>query len=89
MVHLGQAPLPHSWRGQPREVWRTFKAAFWALVMPVLIVSGIRLGVFNVTECSAAAVIYAFVIGKYVYKELSWATSGARCSVRHAPPRWC
>ncbi len=54
------------------EIWARFKAAFWALVMPVLIVSGIRMGVFNVTECSAAAVIYAFVIGKYVYRELSW-----------------
>jgi len=54
------------------EVWRTFRSAFWALVMPVLIVGGIRGGVFNVTECSAAAVIYAFVVGRYVYRELTW-----------------
>ena len=54
------------------EIWRTFVRAFWALVMPVLIVGGIRLGVFNVTECSAAAVVYAFVVGKFVYRELKW-----------------
>ena len=54
------------------EVWRTFRSAFWALAMPVLIVGGIRMGVFNVTECSAAAVVYAFVIGRYVYRELTW-----------------
>ncbi len=54
------------------EVWRTFRSAFWALAMPVLIVSGIRLGVFNVTECSAAAVVYALVVGRWVYRELSW-----------------
>ena len=54
------------------EIWRTFVKAFWALVMPVLIVGGIRLGVFNVTECSAAAVVYAFVVGKFVYRELKW-----------------
>ena len=30
--------------------------AFWALLMPVLIIVGIRTGVFNVTECSAVAV---------------------------------
>lgn len=54
------------------EIWRTFVKAFWALVMPVLIVGGIRLGVFNVTECSAAAVVYAFVVGRFVYRELKW-----------------
>lgn len=54
------------------EVWRTFRRAFWALAMPVLVVGGIRLGVFNVTECSAAAVVYAFVIGRFVYRELGW-----------------
>jgi C4-dicarboxylate transporter DctM subunit len=52
-------------------VWQTFRKAFWALVMPVLIVGGIRGGVFNVTECSAAAVVYAFVVGRFVYRELT------------------
>ena len=53
------------------EVGRAFRAAFWALLMPVLILTGIRTGVFNVTECSAIAVLYALVVGRFVYRELT------------------
>ncbi len=52
------------------EVWATFKRSFWALMMPVFILAGIRTGVFNVTECSAMAVLYAIVVGGLVYREL-------------------
>jgi tripartite ATP-independent transporter DctM subunit len=58
------------------EVGRAFRAAFWALMMPVLILVGIRSGVFNVTECSAIAVLYALVIGRFVYRELTLAHLG-------------
>jgi len=65
------------------EVWRTFRAAFWALMMPVLIVSGIRSGVFNVTECSAVAVLYALFVGGVIYRELDLGTI-RECLVRTA-----
>jgi tripartite ATP-independent transporter DctM subunit len=58
------------------EVGRVFRHAFWALMMPVLILLGIRTGVFNVTECSAVAVLYALVIGRFVYGELTFAHVG-------------
>ena len=48
-----------------------FRAAFWALLMPVLIVVGIRSGIFNVTECSAVAVLYALFVGVVIYRELT------------------
>ena len=52
------------------QVWSTFKRSFWALMMPVFILAGIRTGIFNVTECSAMAVLYAIVVGGFVYREL-------------------
>ncbi|MFZ9510585.1 MAG: TRAP transporter large permease [Burkholderiaceae bacterium] len=52
------------------QIWATFKRSFWALMMPVFILAGIRTGVFNVTECSAMAVLYAIVVGGFVYREL-------------------
>lgn len=52
------------------EVWITFRKAMWALSMPVLLVVGIRSGVFNITESSAAAVVYALFVGLFVHKEL-------------------
>ena len=46
----------------------TFKDAILALVMPILIVGGILSGAFTPTEASAVAVVYAFVVGCFIYK---------------------
>ncbi len=54
-----------------KEIWIRFKAAGLALAMPVLIVVGLRFGIFNVTECSAFAVAYAFFVGGFVYRTLT------------------
>jgi len=56
---------------QPGEVGATFRRALWALAMPVLLIAGIRTGIFNVTESSAAAVAYALFVGLFVHKELT------------------
>jgi TRAP-type transport system large permease protein len=53
-----------------REVWDAFKKSFFALFMPIFILGGILSGVFTVTECSAMAVVYALVVGLFVYKGL-------------------
>lgn len=48
----------------------SFRQAFWALLMPVIILGGIYGGVFTPTEAAAVAVVYALVLGLTVYKEL-------------------
>lgn len=53
-------------------ILRAFWRAIWALAMPVLLIGGIRLGVFNVTEASAVAVVYALFVGLVVHRELDW-----------------
>lgn len=53
-------------------IWTTFKGAFWAIFMTFLILYGILGGVFTPTEASIIAVLYAIVVGKYVYKELTF-----------------
>ncbi len=47
---------PTAERVDAAGLWRAFVRAIWALAMPVLLIAGIRLGVFNVTESSAVAV---------------------------------
>lgn len=47
----------------------TRKAAL-ALLMPVIILGGIYGGVFTPTEASVVAVVYAIVVGMFVYREL-------------------
>lgn len=53
-----------------RELWQSFKDAFWALLMPFIILGGIYGGVFTPTEAAGVAVFYAILIGAFVYKEI-------------------
>ncbi|MGE0312896.1 MAG: TRAP transporter large permease [Lautropia sp.] len=55
------------------ETARTARRAAWALAMPILLIGGIRSGVFNVTESSAAAVVYALFVGFVIHRELTLA----------------
>ncbi len=55
-----------------KERFQTFYKAFWAIMLTVLILFGILGGVFTPTEASVAAVVYAIIVGKFVYKELQF-----------------
>lgn len=55
-----------------KQRWLAFQEAFWALLMPLIILGGIYSGVFTPTEAAAVAVVYAFIVGKYIYKELTF-----------------
>jgi len=52
------------------HVWRSFKAAFWALTMPVIILGGIFSGLVTATEGAGLAVVAALVIGLFIYRDL-------------------
>jgi tripartite ATP-independent transporter DctM subunit len=43
-----------------------------ALLLPVIILGGMRGGMFTPTEASVVAVVYALLVGKYVYRTLQW-----------------
>jgi tripartite ATP-independent transporter DctM subunit len=51
---------------------RLFVRAVPALVLPFIILGGIHFGVFTPTEASAAAVLYALLVGRFVYGTLRW-----------------
>lgn len=66
-------------QGVPAEPWlgaRAIRAALgdalWALGLPVIVVGGIRFGVFTVVESSVIAVAYALAVAALIYRELSW-----------------
>lgn len=54
------------------EIFRSFLGAFWALLMPVIILYGIVGGTFTPTEASVIAVIYALFVGLVIHRELPW-----------------
>jgi len=53
-----------------RERGKAFLDGFFALLMPVLILGGIKWGIVTPTEAAVLAAVYALVIGMFVYREL-------------------
>jgi TRAP-type transport system large permease protein len=54
-----------------REVWRTVREGAWALLLPLIIIFGLRFGVFTPTESAVVAAMYAFVVATLIYRELT------------------
>jgi C4-dicarboxylate transporter DctM subunit len=55
-----------------RGVWKAFRAAGPALLMPLIIVGGIWSGVFTPTESAAVAVVYGLAVSLYLYHDITW-----------------
>ncbi|GHB21526.1 TRAP transporter large permease [Salinicola rhizosphaerae] len=53
-----------------RTLWRIIGKGLPALVLPFIIIGGMRLGIFTPTEASVIAVAYATIVGALVYREL-------------------
>lgn len=66
-------PAPDAKRPTWKEVAFELKKSIWALIFPLILIIGIRFGLFTPTEAGAFAVVYALVVGAFVYKELTWA----------------
>jgi len=59
-------------RASFKEILQNMQSAILALLMPIIIIGGIMAGIFTPTEAGAIAVVFAFVVGKFIYKELKW-----------------
>ncbi len=53
------------------ETARAFRGGIWALLFPVFLLFGLRMGVFTPSEIGAFAVIYAVFIGVLVYRKMT------------------
>lgn len=62
--------LPVEQRFSIRHIGRSTAHAFWALFIPVVIWGGILGGIATATEVAALAVLAAFLIGVFIYREL-------------------
>ncbi|WP_191569464.1 TRAP transporter large permease (plasmid) [Paracoccus yeei] len=70
----------HGWRGGDEiasgTVGQAFLSAIPALIAPVIIVGGIRAGIFTPTEAAGAGVVYALLVGGLFYRSINWADIG-------------
>jgi len=55
-----------------RDVLAAIRDAGWALVLPVIIIVGLKMGVFTPTEAGVVAAVYALFVSTVVYRELKW-----------------
>lgn len=63
-------------KGGTRVAWgeriKALGKSFWAMMMPVIILGGLRGGIFTPTEAAVVAAVYALFVSMVVYRELSW-----------------
>ena len=57
-------------RAPRKDIWESFKGAFWPLMAPVIIIGGIMSGFFTPTEASVVVCVYAMLLG-FLYRDLS------------------
>ena len=55
-----------------RNILRTFLKAIPAILMPLIILGGIFSGYFTPSEAAAVAVVYAVLVSRFVYRDLTW-----------------
>lgn len=53
------------------EVWAAARESVWALMLPVFILVGLRMGVFTPTEAAVVAAVYALFVATVIYRELT------------------
>lgn len=56
---------------KPAEFFAAVKVAILPLLLPIIIIGGIRLGIFTATEAGSVAIVYALVLG-LIYREMKW-----------------
>ncbi|EDL65402.1 TRAP transporter large permease [Bacillus sp. SG-1] len=79
LIYLVTTVIVSIKRGYPRESKPTLREfltnirkAFWALLLPIILVGSIVLGIATATEAAAISVIYAFLVGLLVYRTLNF-----------------
>ena len=60
-------------RKSRREIAASAREAGWALLLPVIILVGLRMGVFTPTEAAVVAAVYALFVATVIYRELHFA----------------
>lgn len=58
-------------RATKKEKRAALKEGIWALLLPIIIIGGIRFGIFTPTEAAVVAAVYAIFVSSVIYKEIT------------------
>lgn len=67
---LRKMDLPAGTALPMKERLRATVKAFWALLMPIIIIGGMKTGVFTPTEAAVVAAFYALVVALFIHREM-------------------
>ncbi len=56
-----------------KERFRATLKAFWAMLMPLIIIGGMKSGIFTPTEAAVVAAFYALVVALFIHREMKFA----------------
>jgi tripartite ATP-independent transporter DctM subunit len=62
-------PLPKASR---KDVVHAFVDGIWALILPGIIIFGLKFGIFTPTEAAVVCAVYALFVAMFIYRELKW-----------------
>lgn len=71
-IYAKKENIPLEPRVTFKQILKSGLDSIWALLLPFVIIGGIISGFFTATEAGMVAVIYALIVGIFVYKELKW-----------------
>lgn len=54
------------------ERLQTTANSTFAIILPIIIIGGMKAGVFTPTEAAVVAAVYSFLVGMFIYREMKW-----------------
>ena len=70
-IYAKKNHIPKSNEFSWKNLWKATKEAFWALLMPIIILGGIYSGIFTPTESAAVAVVYGLFVSTVIHREMT------------------
>ena len=67
---IGRDPIQTEPRRSTAERLTATRKALWALVLPVVVIGGLKFGLFTPTEAAVIAAVYSLLVGMFVYREI-------------------
>ncbi len=71
LIMINKLDIEQQEKATTHEKLKSFKEAFWGLMMPVIILGGIYGGFFTPTEAAAVAAVYGILVGLFIYKTIT------------------
>ncbi|UGV26922.1 TRAP transporter large permease subunit [Rhodopseudomonas boonkerdii] len=53
------------------QILRALIDGFWALMLPMIIIVGLRFGIFTPTEAAVVVAVYSYIVATFIYRELT------------------